>query len=99
MGYCSDNDPQQIRFHPIGGAIKGAHAPHGHGHTNTGKCKQQETDGYKKPAKDADDKVVTKKQKPEAYDGQKIPVHMVIRAKITAALPDRFRMKKSGSSM
>jgi len=72
--------------------IKGVHTVHAH--TGAGKRKQQEPEDYKKPAKDADDKVTPKNQKQDTYVGQKIPVHAVIQAKIIAALPDRFQMKK-----
>jgi len=86
---CSKSDFALLEV-PL--AIKGVHTVHAH--TGTGKCKQQEPDDYKKPAKDADDKVTPKKQKPDTYDGRKIPVHVVIQAKITAALPDHFQMRK-----
>ena len=72
--------------------IKGMHTAQGH--TGAGKRKQQEPEDYKKQAKDTDDKVTPKKQKQDTYDGRKIPVHAVIQAKITTALPDRFQMKK-----
>ena len=41
-----------------------------------------------------DDKGSPKKLKTGDYDGSKIPVHAVIKSKITASLPDRFQMKK-----
>ena len=34
-----------------------------------------------------------KKQRQERYDGRDLPVHKVIQAKLTAALPDRFKMR------
>ena len=81
-------------------SIKGTYTPPmSQGHTETRKRKQHELKDYEKPTKVAKDKGSPKKQKTDAYDGTKIPVHAVIQGKITSALPDRFQMKKIGSSM
>ena len=76
-------------------SIKGTYTPPmSQGHTETRKRKQHEPKDYEKPTKVAKDKGSPKKQKTDAYDGTKIPVHAVIQGKITSALPDRFQMKK-----
>jgi hypothetical protein len=69
------------------------------GHTETRKRKEHEPKDYEKPTKVAKDKGSPKKQKTDAYDGTKIPVHAVIQGKITSALPDRFQIIIKKSSM
>jgi hypothetical protein len=54
--------------------------------------RKQGQEAADKPAKAADGS--PKKQKSDRYDGSKIPVHAVIKSKITAALPDKFQMKE-----
>lgn len=58
-----------------------------------GTKRKQEQEAADKTAK-ATEKGSPKRPKPDKYDGSKIPVHAVIRSKITAALPDRFQMKE-----
>ena len=78
--------------------IKGVYIVEGWGpNTKTdtgGKCKQQELKDVDRAQRITDDKGSPKRQKTGVYDGSKIPVHAVIRSKITASLPDQFQMKK-----
>ena len=75
-------------------SIKGTYIVEGWGKTDLGKRKQQEPKTVDKAPRITDDKGSPKKQRTDAYDGSKIPVHAVIKSKITALLPDRFQMKK-----
>ena len=59
--------------------------------TGSGKRKQRDEDKELDQEKDAPN---PKKQKGEKYDGRKLPVHPTIKAKLTAALPDKFQMGK-----
>ena len=90
----------QMDFNLLGVPItlKGVHIVEGWGpktKTDTGgKRKQQEPKDGGKAQRITDDKGSPKQQKTDAYDGSKIPVHAVIKSKITASLPDQFQMKK-----
>ena len=78
-------------------ALKGLFTQEGWGPGNAasgGSKRKQDQKDVEKAPRITDDKGSPKKLKTGAYDGGKIPVHAVIKSKITASLPDRFQMKK-----
>ena len=59
----------------------------------TGKRKERESNDESKKPDIEDTTKSPKKPRQERYDGRNLPVHKVIQAKLTAALPDRFQMR------
>ena len=61
--------------------------------TGTRKHKEREPEGEAVAGKDEKPPTTPKKPRKERYDGKNLPVHMVIQAKLTSALPDKFKMR------
>ena len=61
--------------------------------TGAGKRKERESKAKTKTPTIEDATPPHKKQRQERYDGRNLPVHKVIQAKLTTALPDRFKMR------
>ena len=61
--------------------------------TGTGKRKERETEKEAVAESDETPPKTPKKPRKERYDGKNLPVHSVIQAKLTSALPDKFKMR------